>query len=120
MQSIQYEEWTMTENTDVNANFLNADWWKTATIEDVKAEMAKGADVRQMNNKTLDAALIRVQLLMSEIKDVIDDISNFSHIVDEQMKEIEELDDKIEELTCDLEKIENQIQEKDIALSAYY
>ena len=35
----------MTENTDINANFLNADWWETATVEDVEAEIAKGADV---------------------------------------------------------------------------
>ncbi|MBR3676095.1 MAG: ankyrin repeat domain-containing protein [Alphaproteobacteria bacterium] len=33
----------MTE--DVNANFLDENWWKTATVEDVKAEIAKGADV---------------------------------------------------------------------------
>ena len=31
---------------DVNANFLDADWWRTATVEDVKAEIAKGADVK--------------------------------------------------------------------------
>jgi len=35
----------MTEKTDVNANFLNSDWWETVTVEDVKAEIAKGADV---------------------------------------------------------------------------
>ena len=29
----------------INVNFLDADWWKTATVEDVKAEIAKDADV---------------------------------------------------------------------------
>lgn len=24
---------------------MNADWWETATVEDVEAEIAKGADV---------------------------------------------------------------------------
>ena len=33
----------MTEN--VNENFLSYEWWKTATIDDVKAEIKKGADI---------------------------------------------------------------------------
>ena len=33
----------MTEN--VNENFLSYEWWKTATVDDVKAEIKKGADV---------------------------------------------------------------------------
>ena len=35
----------MTNKRNKNANFLNADWWNPATIEDVKAEIAKGADI---------------------------------------------------------------------------
>lgn len=36
---------------DVNQNFLDRNWWKTATIEDIKAEIAKGADIRAINNE---------------------------------------------------------------------
>lgn len=40
-------------NDNANANFLNADWWKTATIEDVKAEIANGADVNTQSTDLL-------------------------------------------------------------------
>ena len=30
-------------------NFLNEDWWRTATVEDVKAEIDAGADVNVKN-----------------------------------------------------------------------
>lgn len=48
----------MTENTDVNANFLDADWWKTATVEDVRAEIAKGADVNVVDDKGRSVLMI--------------------------------------------------------------
>ncbi len=33
----------MAEN--INKNFLNSDWWAKATVDDVEAEIAKGADI---------------------------------------------------------------------------
>ena len=39
----------MTENTDINANFFSIFWWMNATVENVKAEIAKGADVNAKN-----------------------------------------------------------------------
>lgn len=30
---------------DVNKNFLDYKWWKTATLDDIKSEIANGADV---------------------------------------------------------------------------
>lgn len=33
----------MAEN--INKNFLDPNWWDTATVEDIKAELAKGADI---------------------------------------------------------------------------
>lgn len=38
----------MAEN--INKNFLNPNWWKTATIKDIEAEIAKGADVNISDN----------------------------------------------------------------------
>ena len=34
-------------------NFLNKDWWKTATLEDVKKELKNGADVNAANDNDL-------------------------------------------------------------------
>ena len=39
----------MAEN--INKNFLDDDWWETATTDDVKAEIAKGADVNASDDK---------------------------------------------------------------------
>lgn len=41
-------------DTNVNANFLNPEWWKTAKPEDVEAEIKKGAAInaRDSDNKT--------------------------------------------------------------------
>lgn len=38
----------MAEN--INKNFLNSDWWAKATVDDVEAEIAKGADVNISDN----------------------------------------------------------------------
>ena len=33
-----------------NINFFNSQWWRTATVEDVKTEMAKDTDVNAIDN----------------------------------------------------------------------
>ena len=38
-------------------NFFNEDWWKTATVEDVKAEIANGADVNAKDKLTEQSVL---------------------------------------------------------------
>ena len=35
---------------DEDANFLNKDWWTTATPEDIEIEIKKGADVNAKDN----------------------------------------------------------------------
>ncbi|MBR1601239.1 MAG: ankyrin repeat domain-containing protein, partial [Alphaproteobacteria bacterium] len=45
----------MAEN--INKNFLNPDWWKRATIKDVEAEIAKGADVNAKDDKGITALM---------------------------------------------------------------
>ena len=37
----------------VNANFLDVDWWERATLDDVKAEITKGADVNAKNYNSI-------------------------------------------------------------------
>ena len=36
-------------DNNVNANFLNPEWWQTAMPEDVEAEIKKGADVNAVS-----------------------------------------------------------------------
>ena len=45
---------------DINKNFLDYEWWKTATVEDVKSEIAKGADVNAKDNEENTALHIAV------------------------------------------------------------
>lgn len=49
----------MAEN--INKNFLNPDWWAKATVDDVEAEIAKGADVNARNDDGLTALLYSMQ-----------------------------------------------------------
>lgn len=37
-------------DNNVNANFLNPEWWQTAMPKDVAAEIEKGADVNAVSN----------------------------------------------------------------------
>lgn len=39
----------MTKKTNINQNFDNQDWWKTATLEDVLNEISKGADLNHFS-----------------------------------------------------------------------
>ena len=41
---------TTSNDKNVNENFLDYDWWETATLEDVQAEIANGADVNAKND----------------------------------------------------------------------
>lgn len=45
----------MAEN--INKNFLNSDWWAKATVDDVEAEIAKGADVNISDNLGLTSLM---------------------------------------------------------------
>ncbi len=43
-------------------NLVNADWWKTATLDKVKAEIANGADVNAKDNEGLTALILAARM----------------------------------------------------------
>ena len=43
-------------------NLVSADWWKTATLDKVKAEIANGADVNAKDNEGLTALILAARL----------------------------------------------------------
>lgn len=47
----------MTDKKDVNDNFLNYNWWKTASLADVKAENIKGVNINAKDNYECSAIL---------------------------------------------------------------
>lgn len=129
---------------DVNANFLDADWWKTATVEDVRYVISNGLNINAMDCKTLDSALEKVVSLISDTKDLNYNTSDvlstidinmekigeldkqlnhietaFLGIIDAQIREISELDRKKDRLERELEEKKERIEEKNIAISAY-
>ena len=46
--------------TGKNTNFLDVNWWKTATVEDVKTELANGADVNTEDKYGSPALMLAV------------------------------------------------------------
>ena len=110
----------MTENTDVNANFLDADWWKTATVEDIEAEIAKGADVNAMDVKIMNFAIDRIKILIDETKYANFCIEDISDKIGGYMSELTDLNIKITELEETLIRKENAIKEQEAIISSYY
>ena len=43
-------------------NLVSADWWKTATLDKVKAEIANGADVNAKDNEGLTALILAARM----------------------------------------------------------
>lgn len=110
----------MSENTDANANFLNLDWWKTATIEDVKAEIDKGIDVDAMDSQVLDYAIKKVHSFVKvKLKEFNVQLKNVTHTIEEQTKIIYGLDKEIENLNEELDSVKNDKANIQAGLDAY-
>ena len=54
-------------------NFFNEDWWKTATVEDVEAEIANGADVnaKDVLDKTKGFTALMFAVALNENPEII-------------------------------------------------
>lgn len=71
----------MPNDKDVNENFMNENWWETATVEDIEAEIARGADILAEYKKG-GATLLHIAAAVTDSPEVIKFLVNHGISVD--------------------------------------